>query len=146
MPALIARIEPRRVPVIARGDQHGVDVGPGQQLEHVAVGGAIVVAVLGVGHGLDRLPPAGPDVADGHELHVRLGDHALQVVPAAGADADGAQHDPLAGRHDAVAAQRPGRQIAGSATPATAAARPRNSRRAIRLRIEFSLMISPKPL
>ena len=103
-----------RVPVIAGGDQHGVDVRPGEQLEHVAVRGTVVVAVLGVGHGLDRLAPAGPDIADGHELHVRLGDHAFQVVPAARADADGPQDDALAGGHDAVAAQGPaGRSTAG---------------------------------
>ena len=96
------------VPVVAGGDQHGVDVGPSEQIEHVAIHGAIVVAILLVGHGLDRLAALGPDVAYGHELHVRLGHHALdQVVPAARADADGPQHDAFAGRHQAVAAQGP---------------------------------------
>ena len=63
----------RGVPAVAGGDQHGVDVRPGQQLADVAVHRAVLVAVLGVDHRLDRLAAAGLHVADGHELHVRLG-------------------------------------------------------------------------
>ena len=53
-------------------------------------------------------------------------------MPAARADADGAQHDPLAGGHDAVAAQGRAGTIHGRlAVPAKASDRFRDARRAI---------------
>ena len=96
------------MPVIARGDQHGVNVLAGEQLEHITVHTAVLVAVFGIGHGLDLLAPAGLHVADGDEPHVRLVEHATQHVPATGTDADGAQHRLLTGRHSPVFAQSAG--------------------------------------
>ena len=92
----------RRVPTVAGGDQHCVDVVSRQQLAEVAVGGAGAVAVLCVGHSLDRLAPIRPNVGDGREVHARLVEHVTQNKPAAVADANAAQHNPLAGRDGAV--------------------------------------------
>jgi hypothetical protein len=93
------------VPVGAGGDEHGVDVVPRQQLVHVAVGGAVGIVVLVVHHLPGAIQVVGADVADGDELDVGLGQEAGQVVAAAVADADAAEHDPLAGGNRAVLAQ-----------------------------------------
>ena len=62
----------RGVPVRPGGDQHRVDIAAGQQFAQVAIGRAVLVAVLGVGHFLDRLAARGLDVANRDKLHVRL--------------------------------------------------------------------------
>ena len=123
----------QRVPAVAGGDQHGVDVGAlGQELADVGVHLAVVVAVLRSSTYLltaSRLLLL--QVADGHELHVGLAHHPLQVAHAAAADADAAADDLLAGRHGAVPAQHGSAgMIAGRARTAPAwAADFRNSRR-----------------
>ena len=71
------------MPAVAGGDQDRVDIRPGQQLVEDAVGSAVVVAVLVVGHFLDRLAPLGSDIADGDELHFLLTQKAGQIVRAA---------------------------------------------------------------
>ncbi len=90
----------RRVPAVAGGDQDGVDIGPGQQLAEIAIENAIVVLVVAVDQLLSRLAAAGLNVGDGHNLHVALGEHALEVISASGADADHPQRDPLARGRD----------------------------------------------
>ena len=101
----------RGVPAVAGGNQHGIDVGPfGQQLAHVPVRRAILVAVFAVHGVLGAFAVAFPHIADGHKLHVGLAEHPAQIAGAAAADADGPHHDPLARRHRAVAPQRRGRE------------------------------------
>ncbi len=104
------------MPVRPRGDQHRVDVVAGQQVAQVAIRRTVLIAVLLVGHLLDLGTPLGLHVADGHELHVRFWQKAAEVVGAPVADADAAQHDPFAGRHGAVFAQRRARDQAGAIT------------------------------
>ena len=55
---------------------------------------------------LDLLAPLGLHVADGHEADVGLFQEAAQVVAAAIADADAADDDLFARRHNAVLAER----------------------------------------
>ncbi len=93
------------MPVVAGGDQHGVDVVAVEQLQHVTIHHAVLVGVLGVRHLLDGLAPTGLHVANRHELHVGLAQHAAQHVPPPRADPNRAQDDPLAGSNRAVAAQ-----------------------------------------
>ena len=62
-----------------------------EQLAKVAIPFAILIAVLFVGHLLDRIAALCLHIADGHELHVLLLQEAAQVVRAAVADADAAQ-------------------------------------------------------
>jgi hypothetical protein len=89
----------QRVPAVAGRDQHGVNVGPGEQLHVVRVHDAVAIAVMPVHGGLDDFAALFAHVADRHELHVLLREERLQVVGAAAADADSAHHDTVAGRH-----------------------------------------------
>ena len=93
------------VPAVARGDQHGVDVASCEQFTKVAIRGAILVAVLGVDHVLDRLAPIGPDIADGHKPRIRQRQQRTQDIGAAAVDPDAAHRDPLAGGHAAILAE-----------------------------------------
>ena len=84
-----------------------VNVGAGgQELAHVAVGGAVLVAVLGIDDSFDILARRFLGVADGDELHVGFRQHPVQIARAAAADAHAAHYDAFAGWHRAVAAQR----------------------------------------
>ena len=97
----------RRVPAVARGDEQRVNVrARGQELAHVAIHGAILVAVLVVHEPLDGLALGLLGIADGDELHVLLRQHPVQDARAPTADAHAAEHDALAGRDGAVEAQR----------------------------------------
>lgn len=64
-----------------------------------------VVAVVAVGHLLDRLAAIRPDVGDGHELDVGLGQHRPQDDRSAVTDADAGEPNPLARRDGTVQAQ-----------------------------------------
>jgi hypothetical protein len=76
----MAMIEARRASG-RRGDQHRVDIGAFcQELADVAIGLAIVVAVLIVHELLHGKPLLFVGIADGDELHVGLAHHPLQVA------------------------------------------------------------------
>ena len=106
-------MEAKRMPVVAGGDQHAVDIRAlRQELADVPVHGAILGAILAVDHLFDRLPPVFPDVADGDKLDVGLTHHPVQVAAAAAADADARHHDAFAGGHRPAAAERRGRNDA----------------------------------
>ena len=96
-----------RVPVVGRGNVHGVDVGAGQQLAKIVVGLAVVDC-----HNARRSSPltAVADffahVAHGHVLHVFAAEVAPLIAAAHIADADPAHHDAVAGRRPLVVAQR----------------------------------------
>jgi hypothetical protein len=94
---------------VAGGAQDRVNVrARGEELDRVGVHLAVVVAVAVVHHPLDGLAPLAVRVARGHEDHVRLAQHPVEHAGAAVADADAAEHDFLAGRHRAVAAEHGG--------------------------------------
>ncbi len=95
----------RRVPAVAGGDQHRVDVLAREQFAEIAIEHAILVAVMLIDQGLAGVPTAGLHVGDRHALHVRQTEHGLQVVGAAGTDADHAERDLFAGRRRAVQPQ-----------------------------------------
>ena len=96
----------QRVPAVAGGDQDRVDVrAGGEELAHLGIHLAVGVAVVLVDHLLDGLAAHLPGVADRDELDVLLAEHPVQVELAAGPDADAAEHDALAGRDRAAAAQ-----------------------------------------
>ncbi len=68
----MARIEAKRVPAIARGDQHGVDVRSRfQEAVDLGVHGTVLRAVVIVDEVLDRQSLLLLQVADGDELHFR---------------------------------------------------------------------------
>jgi len=100
----------RRVPSIAGRDDQSVNVGAlGKKLTHVAVDGTIVASVVGVDEFLDRLPPRLLGITHGDEADILLGQHPLDDVRSAPADADTAEHDLLARRNRTVPAQHRGR-------------------------------------
>lgn len=64
-----------RMPVVSGANHDGLDIGPGEQLAKIAVGGAVLVAVMPVHECLGDLATAGLHVADGHTVNVALGEH-----------------------------------------------------------------------
>ena len=78
----------RRVPAVAGGDQHGVDVLAVEQFAEVAVKLAVLVAVVLVHQRLAGLAPLGLHVGNRHAADIRERQHRLQVVGAARTDAD----------------------------------------------------------
>jgi hypothetical protein len=96
----------RGVPAVAGGDEHGVDVAPGQQLVEVAVGRAVLVLVMPVHELLTRVAAAGLHVANRQAVHVGQPEHRLEVVGAARADPDDAEGDAPGGGDLAVATER----------------------------------------
>jgi len=93
------------VPVWTRRNQHGIDVGAGQQFAQVAVHRAIGISIMFVGLFLNGLAAGRFDVADRDKLNVRLAHEAAQVVSASIAETDATQHDSLARRDAAVHAK-----------------------------------------
>ena len=95
------------MPPVACGDQHRVNVvASGQELPQVAVHFAVFISVPGVyvvayPHSLGFL-----DVAYRDELHVFLANRPSQILHPAIANANGAQHDPLARRRLVRTAKR----------------------------------------
>lgn len=94
------------VPMVGGGHDDGVDVGPGQEVAEVGVGGADLGAVgsafLGVVlfDGIAGVVPAlGIDVADGDDGHVGAVETVSEEVSALGTVADEAEVDFLGGRH-----------------------------------------------
>src|SRR5262249_54067536 len=93
---------------------HGVDVLAVEDLAEVGAavaageaallgGGVVVLDLLAA-----VLAALGDHVADGHDLHLRVAEEALDVVAAHRADADEAQREAVAGGDALPAAQRPG--------------------------------------
>ena len=73
--------------MVGRGDQHGVDILPRQQVAKVVVGVAAAVAgaarlfgVLFFDQLLRVVTPLGDNIADGYDLNVRVGSKMLQVA------------------------------------------------------------------
>jgi hypothetical protein len=62
----------------------------------------MIIAMVLVGHFLDRFATGSFHIAYGKELHVFLLQEATQVIRAAISDSNAANRDPLAGRHGAV--------------------------------------------
>jgi hypothetical protein len=72
----------QRVPAVAGGNQHGIQIRAlGQKRANVRRLGTAVVPVLRVDQVLDHFPPALVQVADRQELHIRLGQHFAQHRP-----------------------------------------------------------------
>ena len=92
------------VPVVGRGDHHGVDVVAGQKLAEIAVNVAALVLAR-----LDRLGillldgflgirgPLGDDVAYGNHLHIAEAQKPVHMAAAHRPHADEAQADALVG-------------------------------------------------
>ena len=105
--ARTGRVDRRRgVPVGARGDQYGIDIAAVEQFTKVAIGFAVLIAILVVGNFFDRRTPIGLHVGHRHELHVRVGQETTKVIGAAVSDTDPAHHNPLAGGRGRVFTQR----------------------------------------
>ena len=90
------------VPVVRRGDEHRVDVRPGQQLAIVLVHRTVGVPVSLVDDLLGLLAELAPQVADGGHADIVLSRETAMMPAAHAADADAA-HDDLLAR----AARRP---------------------------------------
>jgi len=109
----------QRVPVRARGDQHGVDVGARQQFAEIAILAA--TTVLGLDRPLGALATVGPRVAAGHKPGVGLLHEAAHHVGAAPANPQASHRDLFAGGYRAVFAEhgtgnhvRGGQHVAGA--------------------------------
>ena len=94
-----------RVPAVAGGDQHGVDVVAAEHIEHVAVRDAIAVAVGLVDHLLHFFAARLLTIGNGHELGHREFQELAQDVAPATAQPDSADGDALARGHGAVGPQ-----------------------------------------
>ena len=75
------------MPVVNRGDEHGVNVRSREHFAEVAIHRAIVVAVLLVSFFLHGKTAFGLHIANGDELHTRFVDETFEDVRAAIADA-----------------------------------------------------------
>ena len=104
----------RHVPVVRRGNHHGVNILAGQQFPEILVLGAAFVVAFGgafrVGF-VDRrgacLPAAPVGIAHRHALAILEGQKAPQQSPALASHADMPQSYTLAGRRDPAGAQCP---------------------------------------
>ena len=103
------------MPPISGGNHDRVDVGSGEHLIHIAGLDAVLVAVMPVGHDANDFAPRLLHVRDHHELHLGLTEKRLQDLAAPRAETDAAHHDPIAGRHGAIAAKRRSRNERGHA-------------------------------
>ena len=97
------------MPMVTRGNQHRVNVRPGEQVEEVPIGAAVLVAVMRVNQVLDLCRTAALHIAVRDELNILLRQHDAQVILASRTQADAAQRDSLARWHRPLAAQRPRR-------------------------------------
>src|SRR5208282_5939806 len=66
---------------------------------------AIAVAIMLIGNLFDTFAAAALHIANGHELDILFRKHHAQVILAARAEAEAAQHNPFAWGHGASAAQ-----------------------------------------
>jgi hypothetical protein len=89
----------RSVPAVAGGNQHGIDVRTGEQRVVIVVHLAVVVTILLVDHRLDCFAPFIADVADRDESRLAEVEQFAEVVFPAGADADAAENNLVAGRN-----------------------------------------------
>ena len=82
------------VPVVRRGDDHGLHLRIGEQVAVIHVGFRLRIEAA-----LDALLAVRPvNIAHGHDLDAGHGGHSLNEVPAACAQADAAHADRLGGR------------------------------------------------
>ena len=95
----------QRMPVIGRGDLHGVDVLAGHQLAEILVGRAVLVVVELVDRLLGLVPLGLVHVADGHDLDLGIPAEGPHVAHALDAQADAPQHHAVRRRHRARLAQ-----------------------------------------
>ena len=93
------------MPAIAGRDQHGVDVLAVEQLAEVAIEFAVLVSIVFVDQSLARIAAARLHVGDRDAPHVGQTKHRLQVVRAAGTDADHPERDSSRWARRAVPAQ-----------------------------------------
>jgi hypothetical protein len=93
------------VPMIACGNQHGVNFGTAQQFPKIPVQRAILVPVVFIGHPFDPLAPAALHVANRDELDVLFRQHHTEVVLAAWTKPNSCKNDPLTRGDPAIAAQ-----------------------------------------
>ena len=94
-----------RMPTIARGDQHRVDVLAGEQFAEVAIELAVLVAVVFVDQSLAGIAATRLHVGNGDAPYVAQTEHRRQVIGAAGTDSDHAEHNGLARRNTAILSQ-----------------------------------------
>jgi hypothetical protein len=97
------------VPAVAGGDEHGVDVIAVKDLPHVAMGLAVLVAVVAVDGFADNLAARLLHVRNGDEADIRVGEEGSEHLAATRADADAAEDDLVAGCDIAVSAKDAGR-------------------------------------
>ena len=102
------------MPAVTGGDQDGIHVRPlRQQLAHVAIHSAILIAVFAIDGVFGRFPPVLHHITDGDPLHIRLTQHPTQIVRPPPAHADATHHDAFARRDFPPATQRRGRDERG---------------------------------
>ena len=89
----------QRVPAIAGGNEHGVDIVAAEDVVHFPGFGAVRVAVVPVGHDPDHFAARYLDVGNHHKLHLGLLEKRLRSSVRARADADAGEHNPVTGSH-----------------------------------------------
>jgi hypothetical protein len=95
----------RGVPVGSGGDEDCVNIIAGEELTQIAIGFAILVAILLVGLFLDGFATRGFDIAYRYEPNVALVQKAAKVISAPVANANATEDDSFAGRDAAVFAK-----------------------------------------
>ncbi|MEZ5302749.1 MAG: hypothetical protein R3F11_19240 [Verrucomicrobiales bacterium] len=83
------------MPVVGRGNHHGIDVVPRGDLSEI--GASRLLVQLRQIQGVAPVP--GIDIADRHDLDALVVEEVLQIPRPHPADADARHRDPLAGRH-----------------------------------------------
>ena len=103
------------VPVFRRGNEHGIDVGTGQQVTEIVIVGAAAERGRGAavrvglfGHGLEGLSFLPDRVAGGDDLGLGHAQQQGRQLAGAVSRADHAQRNACAGRRMAVLAERRG--------------------------------------
>ncbi len=87
----------QRVPMVRRGDQHGVNIRPPGDLVKIVVGSAIAVAVASIDRAFGLVPVAGHHVANRHDLHLFEAQETAHVAAALAPHADATHDNPVIG-------------------------------------------------
>jgi hypothetical protein len=81
------------VPVVAGGNEYGVNILAFQEFAKIAAGFAVGIAIPLVNLFFDRFSPVCPNIANGEKLDIGLIEHAFQHVPTTMSDPDSSECD-----------------------------------------------------
>jgi hypothetical protein len=85
------------MPAVAGGDDDGVDIRSGEQLVHVNIAGAVIVAIVAVDGLADDFAVGFLDVGNGDEVDIGLLEETFEHLAPARSEADSADGDAVVG-------------------------------------------------